>query len=664
MLESFKYSPVIAKIEMADADKELRNLDIPGVIETSDTDFAEDFYNPALSRAVEYKRGVGYFTSSWFRFAARGLQELAENGGTAKWIISPILEKEDWEVLKKGEKARRDQELYNDLKYMVSDIKDGLEQESKNTVAWMIADGLLKIKIAITDEPLSGDFHDKWGIIRDNNEHKIAFHGSQNDSQKAMSNYECYSIFTSWGPDKEVDKLRSHDDRFDRIWNNNGQGVHSFSLPDSIYFDIAELRDDDRPYQDPSERTKLTGAYRWRHQEKAVNSFLSEGSGILHMATGTGKTRTSLKILNRLLRQGNIENVVIATYGNDLLNQWYNVLLDHFNPANVLIYRHFSTNKQLGSFLLKCRDTVEALIISYDSLSKSIQGDQNNKLNDSLLICDEVHNMGSEKRRESLSGNLDVFAYTLGLSATPLDAYDEVRNEFLLDEVGSIVYKFDLDDAIRRGILCELEYTPLFYELSQEDKEEQQNAFARYQRMKKENPTLPKTRLYIMLARVRKESEQKLPIFEEHLEKDSSILEDCLIFVETMEYGKMVQKIIHDYTKRYRTYYGVDDERNLDDFSSGDISTLVTSQAISEGIDIKSVSNIVLFTSDRSKRTTIQRIGRALRTDPSNPDKTANIIDFVVRGDVKDNVDDEDQTPPDRDRYKWLQQLSSVRQEE
>jgi superfamily II DNA or RNA helicase len=127
-----------------------------------------------------------------------------------------------------------------------------------------------------------------------------------------------------------------------------------------------------------------------------------------------------------------------------------------------------------------------------------------------------------------------------------------------------------------------------------------------------------------------------------------------------------VQRIIHEHTKEYRTYYGEDDEQNLKDFSEGNISTLVTSKAISEGIDIKSVKNIVLFTSNRSKGTTIQRIGRALRTDPSNPEKTANIVDFVVESDVKGEVDEDSEIeePPDKERYEWLSELSQVSKEE
>lgn len=654
---------------MSNPPKGLRDLDLPLLIETSDVDFAEDFYNPALSVAEEYKRGVGYFTSSWFQFAARGLKGLAENGGTAKWIISPILEEGDWEALQKGEEAKRDQELYDRLNHMVSDIEEGLEQETQNTIAWMIADGLLDIRIAITGENLSGDFHDKWGIVRDAKDDKIAFHGSQNDSRQGFSNYESYSVFASWMSDREEQRIDQHEKRFDEIWDNAKQGVHSISLPDSISLDIAELRDDDRPYQNPSESKKMTSAYRWRHQEEAVNEFLEEGHGILKMATGTGKTRTSLKILNRLLREDKVDNVVVATYGNDLLDQWYNTLLENFSADEMWIYKEYGGNHDLGSFLTKNRDKLEGLIISYDNLHECIDADINNKLQRTLLICDEVHNMGSKTRKQALKGELDVFRHRLGLSATPFDPYDPDRNDFLRDEVGPVVYEFGLADAIRRGILCELDYTPLFYELSPKDKEKQQDAFGRFQGMKAENPALPKSRLYMMLARVRKESEEKLPVFERYLEKNTDVLEDCLIFVETKEYGKKVQEIIHEHTKRYRTYYGEDDEQNLVDFSNGEISTLVTSKAISEGIDIKSVKNIVLFTSNRSKGTTIQRIGRAMRTNPDNPGKTANIVDFVVRSDIEedseeDEGEDEVETPPDKERYEWLLDLSEVTKQE
>lgn len=650
---------------MTSSGKGLKGINIPAVMETSDIDFAEEFYNPALANSIEYKRGVGYFTSNWFKFVSRGLKGLAENGGTAKWIISPILEQEDWRALKKGEEARRDPELYDRLDKMVSDIEQGLEQETKNTIAWMIADGLLEIRIAITGDSLSGDFHDKWGILRDRYDNKIAFHGSQNDSRKAMSNYESYTVFISWGSAREAKKLQTHEKRFNDIWENKKEGVHSVPLPDSVYLDIAQLRNDDRPYQDPPESKKLTSSYRWRHQEKAVEKFLQEGRGILKMATGTGKTRTSLKIMNRLVRENEIDNVVVATHGNDLLDQWYTTLTDTFSAGEMWIYREYGGDHDLPKFLTKNREMLETLVVSYSNLPNVIEDDINNKLSRSLLIADEVHNMGADAKRRSLSEKLNACKYRLGLSATPFDTYNTNRNEFLREEVGPVVFEFTAEDAIKRGILCETNYIPLFYELSEDDKQKQQEKFEKFTGMREENPNIDKSQLYIMLAKVRKTSEEKLPVFRDYLEDNPEILEDALIFVETKKYGLKVQRIIQGFTKSYRTYYGEDPESILEAFSNGDISTLVTSRAISEGIDIKKVKNIILFTSNRSKGTTIQRIGRALRTDPDSPGKSANIVDFVVKSDIKeDSEGNGEEMPPDRIRYNWLTELSKINRRE
>lgn len=657
---------------MENTTRRLRSLDLPIVIETSDVDFSEEFYDPALKNAIEYKRGVGYFTSEWFKFAGQGLKGLAENGGVAKWIISPILDKKDWKALQKGAEARRSPKLYDHLDQTVSNLEEDLKEETLNTIAWMVADGLLEIKIAIPGGELSGDFHDKWGIVVDANGDKIGFHGSQNDSRRGFDNYESYSIFIGWESNRDLERIERHENRFDDIWDNNKDNVQVITLPDSIALDIAQLRDPDgRPYEEPSEAQQLKSAYKWRHQEEAVNAFLDEGSGILDMATGTGKTRTSMKITNRLIRNNRVDNIVVATYGNDLLSQWYDTLVRRFDPSEIRLYRQYGEHKEMGSFFRKDRIPLEALIISYDELAACIDADVDGKLGDSLLICDEVHNIGSAARQKALNGELDVFPHRLGLSATPLDTYDEDRNKFILSEVGPIVYEFGLEEAIRRGILCELEYTPLMYDLSSQDKEKQHKVFGKYQGLKKQNPSIPKSQLYIMLARIRKESTEKLPIFRRYIDKEPEVLEDCLIFVETMDYGKLVQEIIHDHTKRYRTYYGEDDEQNLVDFSRGSIETLVTSKAIAEGIDIRSVKNIILFTSNRSKGTTIQRMGRALRTDPENADKTATIVDFVVESDIEENtVETEDEdgeggtTPPDKERYDWLTELSTVTREE
>ena len=46
-------------------------------------------------------------------------------------------------------------------------------------------------------------------------------------------------------------------------------------------------------------------------------AFLERRAGVLEMATGTGKTRTTLKILDRLIGDGVIEAAIIAIDGVD-----------------------------------------------------------------------------------------------------------------------------------------------------------------------------------------------------------------------------------------------------------------------------------------------------------------------------------------------------------
>ena len=73
------------------------------------------------------------------------------------------------------------------------------------------------------------------------------------------------------------------------------------------------------------------------------------------------------------------------------------------------------------------------------------------------------------------------------------------------------------------------------------------------------------------------------------------------------------------------------------------------------GIDISSVTNIILFASDRSRLVTTQRIGRALRLDKNNPNKVANVIDFIL-SDITEGDNN-----ADIEREEWLSELAKTR---
>jgi hypothetical protein len=73
-------------------------------------------------------------------------------------------------------------------------LEKELKADTLSAIAWMIADGLLEVRLAIPNGNLDGDFHDKFGIFADDEGDRLAFHGSPNDSQQAFRNYESVSI--------------------------------------------------------------------------------------------------------------------------------------------------------------------------------------------------------------------------------------------------------------------------------------------------------------------------------------------------------------------------------------------------------------------------------------------------------------------------------------
>ncbi|PAB61350.1 hypothetical protein CCE28_02670 [Anaeromicrobium sediminis] len=629
---------------------------IPLTLNTSDNNVTKEFYEPCLQWAKNYDRAVGYFTSSWMRVNAKGMSVFASNGGKARWIISPIMEPEDIEAIMNSLRLKDGNEYFtNVLKQNVELLKEFLEHDTLNAIAWMVYDGIIEFRFAVPTNNLEGDFHDKFGIFSDDKGNKLSFNGSVNDSYKGTVNYESLKIFQTW---KSLgDFVKDDEKRFERLWKNKDPNVAIYKLPKAIEKDIFELRTRKRPYT-------LTGKFvnpmdKWRHQSEAINTFLEVGNGILEMATGTGKTRTALEIIKTLFVRKKIRNVIITVNGTDLLDQWYRQII---KSTNLNVYRFYSSYKELSGFMLLPTNSVLLVSRNPQFLEETLQKMGNSVLKNSIIVCDEVHGFGSPAIVGKLKGRISGFKYRLGLSATPEREYDEEGNKFITDEIGEVIYKFDTEDAIKRGILCEFEYYPLEFMLTQEDKVKIKKIISTFKIKEEAGEVVDHIQMYTRLAEVKKVSPAKLPAFKDFLDNHLEILNRSIIFVETKEFGIEVQNILIDRFPHYHTYYGEDDRKNLSRFSKGEINCLITSKRISEGIDIQSVNNIILFSADRARLQTIQRTGRCLRINPNNPGKKANVVDFICVDSEQDQ--ESNRISIDVERREWLLKLSQTRREE
>lgn len=618
---------------------------------TSTHDLLREFYIPALTRSQRYDRGVGFFTSNWLRLAASGLAGFASNGGKARIIASPMLAQEDCVAIQHGSDAKEDPRLRDALTAALDDLEKNLEKATLSVLAWMIADGLLDFRVALPTGKLDGDFHDKFGLFEDALGQGVAFHGSSNDSAQAFRNYESISVYYSWQDAREASRVTHEQERFAAIWENRDANLRVYSLPEAVRRRlIAYTEREPRPYD-----AKVNADDRWRHQEAARDAFIDAKHGILEMATGTGKTRTALSILRELQDRGLVTTAVVATYGTDLLDQWHAELLKHSDLAVFRAYEKYSEaqaflNHPENSILLTSRQNLEIVI---PRLRPAI-------FEKALVICDEVHGLGSPALAKALAGRLKPFAYRLGLSATPERIYDPKGEAFIADEIGPVIFRFGLKEAIERGILCEFDYVPLPFSPSADDRAAIQRAIKRHHAKTRAGETRPQEALFREIAMVRKVSVEKIPVFASYIDANPEVLQRSLIFVETAAFGALVQPLLMAHRVDYHTYYEDDDRENLRLFARGELECLLTCHRISEGIDIRSVNNIVLFASSRARLETVQRLGRGLRIDPENPGKRARVVDFVE--DQGDEVEDPtEELGADADRRNWLVDLAKLR---
>ena len=395
---------------------------------SGESDLGQDFFVPCLSFCSSYKRAVGYFSSSALITWAAVLPRIISKDQTLIYLlISPSLNEDDLHALKGTITTQERDSIYQ--KKADNILLDALEVEDLSSdkqlriklLTWMIRTQKLELRFAFpnhVENPVI--FHEKIGIFEFPWKEKIAFTGSANESTLGHTrNYESIDVFRSWVGEDE-DRVQIKIDQFTEAWEGRAKGLKILPLSE----ETLELVKSRAPKENPDvqkviDSPKTNQLDKWRHQDEAINAFLNSEKGILEMATGTGKTRTALRIFEQLVYDGKISTLIVTADGTDLHNQWYKQLIevsDRFNEKFVIL-RHFERHHERDEFILN--PNLKILLISRSALAPALR-----KLNDqagarTFLIHDEVHRLGSPGNRRDLAGLSDKIRFRLGLSATP-----------------------------------------------------------------------------------------------------------------------------------------------------------------------------------------------------------------------------------------------------
>lgn len=633
-------------------------------------DVVKDFYVPLLKNAVLYQRAVGFFSSSALVMISKGIEGLVQNGGTIQIIASPKLSSSDIEEIRKGYEVRRviEKSLIREL----GEIDSPVELEKLSYIARLVGDGILDIKIAfLTTKNEIAMYHEKMGLITDNEGNTVAFSGSMNESENAFKgNYESFDTFCSWTNDCE--RVFKKQMAFKAIWEDYEPGIETLDFPVAVkqrlYEYNADLRKCNSKANDIITEIQLESKEKGEiylpedfnireYQCNAIQTWESRGfCGIYDMATGTGKTLTALASVEYLFRKNNnrLAIVIVCPYQH-LVEQWVEDIV-RFGIYPIIGYsassqKNWKKNLEqaVRSFNLKVLDTFCFVTTNASFVTKKVQ-EQIIQLNeDALFIVDEAHNMGAANYRKCLPENIE---FRLALSATIDRHNDDIGTEALASYFGDKCIEYSLKNAIENQMLTRYFYYPVLTYLDEDELEEyldltHQLATAISKKGRELVLSEYAKQLLIKRSRVIAGARSKLPELKKQMETykdDKHILVYCGATTikdadaEDMDFGTRQIDLVTNLlgnemgmrVGRFTSQESAQERAQIRTaFADGEmLQALVAIKCLDEGVNIPSIKTAFILASSTNPKEYIQRRGRVLRKFPGK--NYAVIFDFIT----------------------------------
>ena len=339
-------------------------------------------------------------------------------------------------------------------------------------------------------------------------------------------------------------------------------------------------------------------------QEKAFPLWWAKKRGIIKVVTGGGKPFFAIHCLKQYLEDDPKKNILIVVPSIALLDQWYESLSQEFKSKEISLN---GGGEQTNGLKKICITTIDSL--------KNIIEEVNYQ--NTLLIVDECHKIGTEKRGEMLSNNWNA---TLGLSATPERDYDDNFYIIIKKILGDIIFDYDYIDAREDEVIVNFKLLYGYAALLPEEEEKYKKFTKSIQRRAatiggQDMNDYPLKMLIFNRARLVKNSKNRIPYGVELIQKYKR--DSWIVFTENKKQAKDFNKIINKKGFKSGIYNTdlKDDERqeNLEAFKSGKLNVLVSCTALDEGFDMPEADGAMILSASSSKRQRIQRMGRVLR---------------------------------------------------
>ena len=403
-----------------------------------DNNIADSFLNPVLKCSKEYCRSVGFFSSGVLDTVFDGIVALAKNRGKVRLVASPHLNEEDIKAIELGYKQKKEiiEEAFSrDYNAEISRLPETRLQ----LLCDLIRNDILDIKIAVTEG--FGIYHDKLGILKDGDGNTLVFYGSSNSSYSGYrENYEKIRVVKGWEPGNNL-IVADEQAEFDSLWNNTNEFIEVFDYSETAKKNLIEAIQTKRSKNNGENAITLRD-----YQEQAISAWVDNGyHGFYVMATGTGKTWTAIYSAKTLVEKHPGMIVICAPYKH-LVKQWAEDVQNAFPSSTIVLVSSENPEweKQITNGIIKCGyDKTHQLIVISTIASfntKRFMETIFKYKGERLLIVDEAHRF--TKRPKVLH---KIFAYMLGLSATPFSGLSSEKGKELMAFFGGQVFNLPIE---------------------------------------------------------------------------------------------------------------------------------------------------------------------------------------------------------------------------
>lgn len=373
---------------------------------------------------------------------------------------------------------------------------------------------------------------------------------------------------------------------------------------------------------------KIAGRYYQEAASKSVcESFDKKNrrKALLVMATGSGKTRTVIELVDILLQHGWIKNILFLADRTSLVTQ---AKRSFVNMLPELAVTNLCEEK--NNFAAHC------VFSTYQTMMKCIDSvcDDEGRLftcgHFDLLICDEAHRSIYNKYK-------DIFNYfdapLIGLTATPKDEIDKNTYEIFDLQSGMPTYGYELAQAVKDGYLVDymsvetklkfLEKGIIYDELSAEDKEAYENTFGDTEEEMPERISSSALNNWVF----NKDTIRQVLhiLMTQGLKVDyGNKIGKTIIFAKNHRHAEEILKVFNKEYSHLKDYAAVIDnqikyaQKAIDDFSDPKKlpQIAISVDMLDTGIDVPEILNLVFFKKVMSKAKFWQMIGRGTRLCP------------------------------------------------